>query len=304
MVRYDYAQGFITKGFHSFWLAYEETGDPRFKEAAEAQAQWGAVNIYCHKGEMRNVGAITDFVKLYEYTGQRLYLDAAVRLWEEFQSKQGDDLLFTQGGKPAVGDHLYIPNDQYGYKHPFVKPNIVQYAINALPRLLKHRPADKRLRDTILALSDWMARVQTPGGGYGYPAPATAGIGWGTEYDNGLMLACGIELKEEYLEATARDLRAIIQLLEIHGEIPSGINPWEPIAGVNAQQRAKMYHLATDRDRNEDFTGGQVKFGQSPDRTVYFQVVLRNYLKYRDEASLFESDKILEQIKALPTTLE
>ena len=304
MVRYDYAQGFVTKGFHSFWLAYEETGDPRFREAAEAQAKWAAANIYCHKGEMRNVGAITDFVELYEYTGQQFYLDNAVRLWEEFQSKQGDDLLFTQGGKPAVGDHLYIPNDQYGYKHPFVKPYIVQYAINALPGLLKHRPEDKRLRDTILTLSDWMARVQTPGGGYGYPAPSTAGVGWPTEYDNGLMLACGIELKEEYLEAVARDLRAVIQLLEMHEEIPSGINPWESIVGINARQRAEMYHLATDRDRNKDFTDGQVKFGQSPDRTVYFQVVLRNYLKYRDEASLFESDKILEQIKELPTTLK
>lgn len=304
MVRYDYVQGFVTKGFHSFWLAYEETGDPRFREAAEAQARWAAANIYCHKGEMRNVGAITDFVKLYEYTGRQLYLDSAVRLWEEFKSQQGDDLLFTQNGKPAVGDHLYIPNDQYGYKHPFVKPYIVQYATNALPGLLKHRPEDRRLRDTILALNNWMARVQTPGGGYGYPAPSTAGVGWPTEYDNGLMLAYGIELKEEYLVAVARDLRAVIQLLEIHGEIPSGINPWESIAGVNAGQRAKMYHLATDRDRNKDFTGGQVKFGQSPDRTVYFQVILRNYLKYRDEASLFESDKVLEQIKALPTTLE
>ena len=304
MVRYDNALGFITKGFHSFWLAYEETGDTRFKEAAEAQAHWGAMNIHCHKGEMRNVGAIADFIELYEYTGQQFYLDNTVRLWKEFQSKQGDDLLFTQGGKPAVGDHLYIPNDQYGYKHPFVKPYIVQYAINALPDLLKHRSTDKRLRDTILALNDWMARVQTPGGGYGYPAPSTAGVSWRMEYDNGLMLACGIELKEEYLEAAARDLRAIIQLLEIHGEIPSGINPWEPIAGVNARQRAEMYHLATDRDRNRDFTDGQVRFGQSPDSTVFFQVVLRNFLKYRDEASLFQSDKILEQIKALPTTLK
>jgi hypothetical protein len=149
-----------------------------------------------------------------------------------------------------------------------------------------------------------MARVQTPGGGYGYPAPSTAGVGWRMEYDNGLMLACGIELKEEYLEAAARDLRAIIQLLEIHGEIPSGINPWESIVGINARQRAEMYHLAADRDRNKDFTDGQVRFGQSPDSTVFFQVVLRNFLKYRDEAYLFESDKILEQIKALPTTLK
>ena len=303
MVRFDYALGFVTKGFHSFWLAYEETGDPRFREAAEAQARYSAANVHCDRGEMRNVGVITDFVKLYEYTSDQFHLDHAVRLWEQFQSRQGDDLLFTQGGKPAVGNHLYIPDDAYGYKHPFVKPYIVQYATNSLQYLLRHRPDDGRLRDTILALNDWMARVQSPGGGWGYPGPTTAGLGWNREYDHGMTLACGIESKRAYLDAVQRDLRPTIQLLGLHGEVPSGLNPWETKAGINAAKRAEMYHLATDRDRMKDFTDGQVKFGQSPDSTVYFQAVLRDYLKHRDEASLLASDEILEQIKALPTTL-
>jgi len=33
------------------------------------------------------------------------------------------------------------------------------------------------------------------------------------------------------------------------------------------------------------------------------QVLLRDYLRYRDEASLFETNEILESIKRLPTTL-
>ena len=303
MVRYDLAQSFTTKGFHSFWLAYEETGDPRFKEAAEAQARWSAENIHCHTGEMRNVGVITDFVKLYEYTGEEPYLEQAARLWEEFQSQQGDDLLFTQNGKPAVGDHLYIPDDAYGYKNPFVKPYIVQYATNSLPYLLRQRPDDGRLRDTIIALNDWMARVQTPGGGWGYPAATTAGLSWNIEYDHGMMLAHQVEPKREYLDAVERDVRPRVQLLGLHGEVPAGLNPWESLVGINAAKRAEIYHLGSDRDRHKDFTDGQVRFGQSPDSTVYFQVVLREYLKYRTEQSLLESDEILNEIKTLPTTV-
>jgi hypothetical protein len=184
-----------------------------------------------------------------------------------------------------------------------VKPYIVQYATNALPYLLRHRPDDTRLRDTILALNDWMARVQTPGGGWGYPAPTTAGLSWNIEYDHGMMLACGIEPKEAYLDAVQRDLRPRAQLLELHGEVPAGLNPWESLVGINAAKRAEIYHLATDRDADRDFSDGQVRFGHSPDSTVYFQVVLRDYLRYRPEESLLQSDEILDQIRRLPTTL-
>ena len=304
MVRFDYVRGYVTKGFHNFWLAYEETGDPRFHEAAVEQAKWSAENVHCDQGEMRNVGVITDFVKLYEYRGDDSYLHHAVRLWEEFQSKQGSDLLFTQSGRPAVGNHLYVPDDQSGYQHPFVKPYIVQYATNSLPYLLRHRPDDRRLRDTILALNDWMARVQGPAGGWGYPGPTTAGPRWYIEYVHGMMLAYAIEPKDAYLDAVARDLRFKLLVLEHRGDVPSRLEPWESVAGIDARKRQQMYKLGTDRDPSKDFTDGRLRFGHSPDGTVYFQQVLREYLKHRDEASLFETNEILEQIKKLPASEE
>ena len=304
MVRFDYALDYVIKGFHNFWLAYEESGDPRFREAAVEQARWAAANVHCDRGEMRNVGVIVDFVKLYEYTGDKSYLDDAVRLWEEFQTRQGPDLLFTQSGKPAVGDDLYIHDDAFGYRHPFVKPYIVQYATNALPHLLRHRPDDRRLRDTIVALNDWMARVQSPGGGWGYPAPASARLFWRVEYDHGLMLACQVEPKDSYLDAVARDLRPKMLLLRRHGEVAAGLVPWETRAGIGAAEQAKMYKLAGDRDRSRDFSAGQVHFHHSPDSTVYFQEVLRRYLRHRDASTLLETDAILRQIERLPTTLD
>jgi len=223
-------------------------------------------------------------------------------LWNTFQATQGDDLLFTESGKPAVGDDLYIGSDALGYKTPFVKPYIVQYATNALPCLLRHTPEDRRLHDTILALNDWMAHTQQPGGGWGYPHPATAGVTWNLEYVHGFLLAYEVAPRVEYLEATARNLRPMVQLCGRHGWPPSGINPWEDAAKIDAQQRQQRYRLATDRDAMRDYEEGRVKFGRGPDNTVYFQVVLRDYLMHRHETSLLEGNETMEKIKRLPTS--
>ncbi len=302
MVRYNNAVGFCTKGYCGFWLAYEETGDPRFKQAAEAQARWSAEHVSYDRHEMRNVGMIADYAKLHEYTGERLYLDNALRLWEGFTKRQTPDLLFTQHGKHATGNHLYIFDDLYGYKHPFYKPYMVQYATNALPYLLRIRPADRRLRDTVVACNDWMARVQTAGGGWGYPGPSTGGLGWLLEYCHGMMLAHEIEPKDAYLDAVQRCLRCIVALFERDGVVPAGITAWEVVAGV--KDIRKRYHLATDRDRNKDYTHGRVRYGSVPDSAVCFQVVLRDYLRHRDESSLFARDEVLSKILKLPTTLK
>ena len=301
--RFDNTPIYVHKGWSNFWLMYEETGDSRYRHAAEAAADWSIREQHAGRSYTRTIGVVTDAVKMYEYTGERKHLENAVRLWETFQPTQGEDLLFTESGKPAVGNDLYIGSDPFGYRNPFVKPYIVQYATNALPYLLRHRPDDARLRNTILALNDWMARVQQPGGGWGYPHPATAGSTWNPEYVHGLLLAHEMASKPEYLDAAARNLRPIVQLCELHGWPASGINPWEVAAKVNASQRQERYRLATDRDGMRDYEEGQVRFGRGPDGNVYFQVVLRDYLKHRSEASLFETDEILEKIKRLPTTL-
>jgi len=301
--RFESAPIYVHKGWSNFWLMYEETGDPRYRRAAEIAADWSIRNQSAGTGEARVIGAVADAVKLFEYTGDRKHIENAVRLWKSFQPFQGPDLLFTQNNKPAVGDDLYIGSDDVGYKTPFVKPYIVQYAANALPYLLPHTPKDERLRATILALNDWMARVQQPGGGWGYPHPATAGLGWRLEYVHGLMLAHGVEQRPEYLDATARNLRPTIQLCALHGWPASGINPWEDAAKIGPQERQKRYRLAADRDPTRDYQEGRITFTQSPDSAVYFQVLLRDYLAHRNEASLFERDEMMDKICRLPTTL-
>jgi len=127
MERQNNAIHFCTKGFHNFWLTYEETGDPCFKEAAEAQARWSAEYVHTD-GQTRNIGLVTDFIKLFDYTGDSFYLDQALRLWEEFKASQCPDLLFTQGGKFPTGNDLFIRDDEHGYQHPFYKAYIIQYA--------------------------------------------------------------------------------------------------------------------------------------------------------------------------------
>ena len=301
--RFNNTPLYVHKGWSNFWLMYEETGDPRYRHAAEAAADWSQRNQHAGLSYTRTVGAVADAVRMYEYAGDRRYLDNAVRLWKTFQPTQGADLLFTESGRPAVGNELYIGADALGYKTPFVKPYIVQYATNALPYLLPHTPDDQRLGATILALNDWMAGVQQPGGGWGYPHPATAGLRWNLEYVHGLLLAYKVAPRAEYLEAAGRNLRPIVQLCQRHGWPASGIRPWEEAAKIDAEQRQQRYRLATDRDALRDYEEGRITFGQSPDNVVYFQVVLRDYLLHGDEASLFETDDLLKKIHRLPADL-
>jgi hypothetical protein len=302
--RHNDAVTFCTKGYHGFWLAYEETGDPRYRHAAEAQAGWAAKHVTAGLNYTRCIGQVTDFVKLCEYTGNAAYLEQANRLWGNLQAVQTPDLLFTESGRPATGNDLYVPDDRFGSEHPYVKSYITQYATNALPQLLAHQPGDTRLRATIIAGSDWMAQVQTPGGGWSYPGPTTAGFWWSTEYCHGLMEGYKVSPKPQYLDAIQRDLRALIALSEIYDAIPSGVSPWERLAGLSNDELGRRYHRGTDRDRSKDFTDGQITFGFSPDSTVYFQVLLRDYLRHRPEASLFTFDPVLDQILRQPAALE
>ncbi|MEI6500751.1 MAG: PKD domain-containing protein, partial [Armatimonadota bacterium] len=301
--RFNNAVTFCTKGYHSFWLVYEETGDPRFRYAAEQQAEWSAKHVTAGVNYTRCIGQVIDFVRMYEYTGDRKYLAQAERLWGDLKGVQNPDLLYTEGGVLATGNDLYVPDDRFGYEHPYVKSYITQYATNALPYLLAQTPSDQRLRDTIIACNDWMAKVQTAAGGWSYPGPTTAGFGWSTEYCHGLMAGYEIARKPAYLDAVGRDLRAIASLYAMYQAIPSGVAPWEYLAGLSTDDLGKRYHLGSDRDRSKDFTDGRLNFGASPDSTVYFQVLLRDYLKYRTEASLFTPDPVLDQILALPASV-
>ena len=292
------------KGWSAFYLMFEETGEPRYRAAAEAAAEWSIKHQHAGRSYTRTIGVVMDAVKMYEYTGEQKHLNNALHLWETFQEIQGEDLLFTESGKPAVGNDLYIGEDKLGYRNPFVKPYIVQYATNGLPYLLKHRPDDQRLHATVFALNDWMAAHRQPGGGWGYPHYLAAGMSWNYEYCHGLMLAALIEPKPIYLDAIRENIAPAVQLLHQYDELARGLNPWESAAGINAKERQETYTLATDRDATRDYEEGQVCFGQSPDNCVYFTVLLRDYLEFATEQSLLKGTAIVDKIKLLPTTID
>ena len=290
------------KGYQSFWLAYEETGDPRFRYAAEQQAHWA--DLYVPVRVNRCIGQVIDLVKLYEYSGKRSYLEIATRFWKNFDAEHSPELLYSEGSEPMTGNDLYIYDDAFGVKHPFVKAYIVQYATNSLPYLLACRRDDKRLRDTIVACNDWMAKVQTAAGGWSYPGPTTAGFEWDIEYCHGLMMGYEVEPKEAYLDAVGRTLRAITALYRKYGDIPHEVTPWEYLAGKSPADLGRIYRLGSDRDRKRDFADGRIDFGVvKAEFTVYFQVLLRDYLRHRPESSLFTRDKTLDQILQMRSSL-
>ena len=300
MERQNNAIHFCTKGFHNFWLTYEETGDPRFKEAAEAQARWSAEYVHTD-GQTRNIGLVTDFIKLFDYTGDSFYLDQALRLWEEFKTSQCPDLLFTQGGKFPTGNDLFIRDDEHGYQHPFYKAYMVQYATNSLPYLLEHRPNDHTLRNTILACNNWMTKVQTLGGGWGYPGPTSPLQHFLIEYSHGLTMGYDINLNAAYLDTVQQSLSPIIALYEKYGYLPFALVGWEQTQ--NQEDLLKTYNLGADRHYLKDFTHGSVEFRSLPDTVVYLQVVLRDYLRHRSEDSLLTKDRFVQQILQLPNNL-
>ena len=108
MWRGDKSITFCTKGYDSFLLAYEQTGDPRMREALEAQLAYAAEYVHTNDGECRNIGDVLDFVRLLELTGEKRHLDQATRLFRELRPALSPDYLFDQGGKSiAAGGSIH-----------------------------------------------------------------------------------------------------------------------------------------------------------------------------------------------------
>ena len=120
----------------------------------------------------RTIGVVADAVKMYEYTGDRKHLDNAVRLWKTFQPTQGADLLFTRERQAGRGQRPVHRQRRAGLQDALREAlyRAVCHQRPALPASPHCRP-DERLRATILALNDWMARVQQPGRRMGLSSP-------------------------------------------------------------------------------------------------------------------------------------
>ncbi len=286
MWRSDTSVNFCTKGYDCFWLAWEETGDPRMLEALHAQVDYASRHVHA-TDECRNIGDVRDFLRLYEFTGDRHHLDQALRLFRELRTKLSTGNLFDQGGKPIHPAPPFINDDQVGLRIGYAKPYILGYALNGLPDLLRHTPDEPELRPTIHAVADFLAATVDPAGGWRYPHPRSTDclVSQGIEHAWQLTQAARVLGPEpRWLDAIETVLRARIHMWKRTQRLFSGLGPWELASGTVKDRKdiAALYQRPTDRNPARDYTEGQIGLGSAPpEGIVYFGDVLAFYLQHR-----------------------
>lgn len=298
---------FCTKGYDSFLYAYELTGDPRYANALHWQTEYAMREIHADTGEARNIGDVRDFVRLYEMTGRRVYLEHGLRLFRELRTKLSTRDLFSQSGAPLEENLPFIDTDDFGYHHAFPKPYIMGYALAGLPALAKYFPEEPKLRDVIRAVADFIAATVDPVGGWRYPDPnsSTVLIGQGMEHAAQLCRAA------EYLEGRGEAIDNLLDAVEMvlqgrvngfirKGGYLTGLAGWESSSGAlkEGQTVQDLYKLPGERDKRRDYTQGSVGIGESNsvDGTVYFPEVLAYYLKHRPAERLYNMTPELRQV--------
>jgi hypothetical protein len=297
MWRSDTSVTFCTKGYDCFWQAWEETGDPRMMDALRAQTAYASENVHANTGECRNIGDVRDFVRLYQYTGERRYLDNALRLFRELRTKLSTNHLFDQGGKPIDPDPPFIEEDQGGLKVGYVKPYIIGYALVGLPELIEFAPNEPDLKETVRAVADFLAATVDPAGGWRYPHPRSSHviISQGLEHAWQLTQAAqALGPDPKWLDAIETVLRARILGWERTGRILSELTGWEISTGKvkNNNELYQLYKKPGDRDTSRDYRDGRISYGSSPpEGIVYFEDVLNYYLQNRPAARLLAEPK-------------
>ncbi|NLF57323.1 MAG: hypothetical protein GX580_06770 [Candidatus Hydrogenedens sp.] len=306
MWRSNDAVHFCTKGYDSFFYAWEETGDPRMAAALRHQTAYAAEMVHTDRGECRNIGDVLDFLRLHQFTGHAPWLDQAMRLFRELRTKLGEDDLFSQGGQPIVADGPFIDDDAHGYDAPFAKPYIIGYALQGLPALAALAPDEPRLAGTVRAVARFMAASQDPVGGWRYPHPRSSRMLVDQAMEHAAQLARAATFLEAQgeditplLDAVERTLRARVLGYEKTGAILGGVNGWEVSTGAltDGQTIYDLYQKPADRDPARDYTEGAVSAGgSSPDGAVYFSEVLDWYAARRDPARLLDAGQELARV--------
>ncbi len=313
MWRSNTSVNFCTKGYDAFWLAWEQTGDPRMREALDAQVAYAGKHLHVDQGECRNIGDARDFIRLYRYTGEQRYLDEALRLFRELRNKLSTGDLFDQGGKPLDPDPPFIDEDQRGLNVGYAKPYIIGYALAGLPELLTCAPDEPKLRDVVRAVAKFLAESQDPVGGWRYPHPHTSAIIMSQALEHAWQITQAARMlgpDEQLLDAIEATLRQRIQGWRRTGKVFSGLDGWEITTG-KVKDRKELYDLYQkpgDRDPRRDYTDGRASFSSAPpEGIVYFTEVLQYYLQHRPAARLLaesKSDSPLGQVLSrVPATL-
>ncbi|MHB8862108.1 MAG: dienelactone hydrolase family protein [Pirellulaceae bacterium] len=308
MWRTNWASHFCTKGYDAFFLAYEETGDPRMIVALNAQVDYARRHIHANTGECRNIGDVTDFMRLYRGTKVPMYRDEALRLFGELREKLSLGDLFDQGGKPIVADGPFIDDDNRGLMTGYAKPYIIGYALAGLPWLLAEYPDEPKMRDVVRAVADFLAASQDPTGGWRYPHPRSSYVIGSQGMEHAVQLtraAAALEKRGEnvdgLLDAIERTLQGRVMCFARTGGLFSGLTGWERSVGALSEGTTiyDLYQTAADRDPSRDYLEGNVDVGAAPpEGIVHFEEVLHYYLAHRPAERLFHTTPQMAQVLA------
>jgi len=213
--------------------------------------------------------------------------------------------LFTESGQPIEPNPPFIDDDQVGYKHPYAKPYIIGYALAGLPELARYFPNEPGLKDTVVAVADFLAESQDPLGGWRYPHPRSSTLLLSQAIEHAWQLVQADKLlgpQPKHLYAIERVLRQRILVWKNTGKILGSLSGWERSSkkGTSQLDIYGLYKRPEDRDPTRDYSEGQIGLGSSPpEGIVYFSEVLAYYLRYRPVAKLLappEPDEPLAKI--------
>ncbi|MDO8585676.1 MAG: hypothetical protein Q7T82_01425 [Armatimonadota bacterium] len=285
---------FCTKGFYAFLLAYEHTGDPRMLDALKAQVAYTSEHVRAGRNGTRNVGCVLDFVRLYRCTGERVYLDQALRLFRELRNLLSTGDLFTESGRPIYANPPFIEDDSAWRLYPFAKPYILGYALSGLPELIQHTTDEPKLRDVVQAVADFLTDNQDPLGGWRYPHPRSS-LAYGELATEGAWQLAqadkALGVQPRHLDAIERALRQRILPFRKTGTIFSALAGWEVSTGKVKERREvnDLYEHPESRDYTRDYDEGELSFGRCcPDGSVRFVDTLRFYAQHRPLSRLLE----------------
>ncbi len=301
---------FCTKGFDSFFYAYEETGDPRMSTALLAQIEYAREHIHSDRnpGQTRNVGIVSDFLRLYGFTGVETYRDEALKQFRELRTRLSDGDLFSQGGEPFYPDPPFIDDDAHGYKYPFPKPYILGYALQGLPKLLEEYPDEPKLRDVVRAVADFLAEAQDPSGGWRYPHPRSSLLSFGQAHEAAAVIGRAAKVLEArgenidgLLDAVERVLRASVLTHRKAGTFLTNVSGWETSTGALDGPEAiyDLYAKPADRDPSRDYDEGKIALGIiPPENSAHLYEALRFYLAHRPVERLYHASDPLRRVLA------
>lgn len=172
--------------------------------------------------------------------------------------------------------------------------NVATHApLEGLPELARLAPGERKLRDVVQAVADFLAESQDPVGGWRYPHPRSTSVIMSQAMEHAWQLVQADRLlgpQPKHLDAIERVLRQRILGWNRTGNVFSGLGGRERASGKvkTSADLATLYKRPSDRDFARDYTEGSPSFGSSPQKgIVYFQEVLEFYLQHRTASRLF-----------------